>query len=206
MEINTINALFALVLLWPPTYLFISSRTRRRIRRAQGKGGDTFPLVRLALTWQNWFDLARGLAGSWLLYNQSFSVDPEMENAEYLTPAILAAVLLVGAVFQVLYYRRKWYCFSPLFYLVGVTFGILVWWIALYGLLAGLFFVGLLRHAIVFLAAMAATIGISGFLIMGFEPEWATACALLLLPIILSLILRRDLMPVVRKQAAAEDQ
>ncbi len=190
--------LIAGILLGTPVYLFLSSDILQRVFNTQG--ADGFLLSRLAATWQNWMDLLRAFAGAWLLSRQVFVLDPAWDEGVYVKFAVVGGILAAGVAVQVVYYSRHIYCLCPVFYLAGVSFGLVDWWIALYGLLAGLFFGAIANSTEAFFLSMAITIAIAGYFFHGISPEWVVACVLLVLPVSIALSIHESLISVIRRR------
>ncbi len=184
--------------MWTPVYLFFSEDLRERVLDTQGSNG--LPLRRIFATWQHWLDLARGFLGSWLLYHHTFVFDPDLENGLFIEYGVIGVVLAAGVAAQVFYYRRALYCLGPVLYLVGTSFGILDWWIALYGLLAGLFFGGISNSSTAFFFFASGTVAAVGFLFLRIDFEWLLGSGLLLLPVVLAFSAQEGLVMATRRR------
>ncbi len=193
----------SVILLWTPVYLFFSSDIRDRIVDTQGSNG--LPLLRIAATWQNWLDLLRGFVGSWLLFHHTFHFGPGLENGQYYMLALVGAILVVGVSIQVVYFRRHLFCLCPVFYLAGLSFGLVDWWMALYGLLAGLFFGGISNSSTLFFCFSAGTLAVAGYLFRGIDVGWLLASGTMLLPVVFSLSVQESLVAAMRRRALNEE-
>lgn len=203
MGILILPLIGSFLLLWIPAHLFYSAELRDRVLDTHGSNG--LPVTRLLPVWQNWMDLIRGFAGAYLVYRLSFPLERELGETYYYELVAIAGILAIAVAFQVVYYRNHLYCVSPVFFLVGVSFGVVDWWIVLYGVAAGLFVGRTINASEAFFIGMAATIGAISFVFHGVDPGWLIACAVLVLPVVISLTCQESLVAVIRRRTAASD-
>ncbi len=196
MNFSLLPLLGAIILLWTPGYLFFTARIRDRVLDTHGSNG--LRLQRIAMTWQHWMDGVRGFAGAYLLYNHAFLLERALRDAFLWEFGSLTAILAVAVVIQVIYYHRHVYCLSPIFFLLGILFALFTWWIIIHGIIAGLVFGRLANTSEAFFTIVAVVIAVLGYFIEDFQLEMGLVCALLLLPIVVSLLAKENLVVALR--------
>ena len=194
MRFDPLFLLMAILVLWTPGHLFYTAAMRERVRSVHGSNG--LPVGRLLLTWQNWLDGVRGFCGAYLLYEHTFPLERMLGDYSYFWElGALGFVLLAGICFQVLYYqiRCHLYALAPVFFLIGISFAMVDWWIVLFGMVPGLIFGRIINFSEAFFAIMAVVIGIFGYVFHGIDFEVYLICTLLVVPIIVSFLINENL-------------
>lgn len=111
----------ALLCLWLPSTVVAPSSVRTGLRaRARRKRDGLRSLIRSKL---NWFDAARAILGTWLLFEHVAFLRP-LPGAEELASVLLGikfAVLLIGTIVQTLWFDDETRVIGPLFYLSGLA-------------------------------------------------------------------------------------
>lgn len=198
MRIEVPYLLVALALLWIPLPLSLWATRNYRVGRVSRV--TTLGMFR---AWQNWVDLARAGAGTWLLLNHALhvqSTDPWMlSQVVYLKAGILGAALLLHTVrlgSGVMFY-------APLFFLSGVTvvlpgwqpggFAVLFAWCLALGMKQPGFFV----------PALAAAVMLGGYFLAGVNTWLLLNIALIVLPTGLALLFNRKPLFVSREKGSS---
>ncbi len=197
MEVSLIYLIGSLVLLWMPGYLYLTREGRERVSDSYGSNG--LPLSRIVLAWQNWMDAARGIAGAYGLTHLAIALDSGVRETYYYGFAGVGVVLAIAIVMQVVYIRRHVFCLSPIFFVSGMIFVLVDWWIALYAVVVGLFFGRIINSSEGFFFCAAATVAVFGYLFHGIDIEWMLTSGLLFLPIVCSLTAQESLVVVIRR-------
>jgi hypothetical protein len=138
----------ALVLLWlPRQWLRLGKRSAKSSKAARGKsarknaGKDEPPFkessskLKVAFTKpRNWIDLFRAMVGGFTVWVMCFQmVDTDNWVAAYHLDIITKSTVLVLAVLiQTLRYNGKFSFVAPVFFLVGLSFGLMGWLSALF--------------------------------------------------------------------------
>ncbi len=190
MEYELWPLIGSIVLLCVPSYLFFTSRIRRRVTESQPSSG--FPLRGVVLTWQNWLDLARGYGGAYLIFNLTFPLERRAETY-FQELGIVAGILALGLMLNTYYRRRHLYCLAPAFMVVGISMVLYDWWIVLYGALAGLVIGRVTNSAEAFLITTGVIIGAFGYFVGGISLMLLLTCALTVLPIVYAFTTKRGL-------------
>lgn len=155
---------------------------------------------------RNWVDFVRAAAGAVAINYACFSV--ELGAAKSLAPKIFAlkGVLLVLAVMvQVIRLESRVRLVAPIFFVLGLSFGLIGWKPALFAFVAVWIFNRVLPSAGVFLIAAASFQVVFGMLLArGLFVYQLLSAGLAFLPLILSGMLKRPLVqlnkPSRRKQ------
>ncbi len=217
MKIDLIQFLFALLLLWFPRQWLrlggkvIRFRSRRNRRysesgRSREPGDQTVRFGEEVRKDKNFIDFFRAAVGGVALVGWEGAVDPSLQALEprvddsiHWIYWVILGVLLIGVLVQTFRYEGRFSLFPALFYLSGLS-------IALSGLSAALFALILvwainlaLPSALAFLTVYALLLMVFGVLFVGMEPLPVFAALLCFLPALLSLLLRRSLVPFTKK-------
>ena len=148
------------------------------------------PLAGVLRAWQNWFDLLRAAAGCWLLLEHAVVLDAK--PAAELTPGFLirAGVLAAGILAQSIRVPSLT-VFVPAFYLTGIALVLPGWATGAFAaVFAWAFAIGS-RQFIFHSCALAFALGVGGFFLVGLSLKLELACALMLLPLLAAVLLRR---------------
>ncbi len=191
MEYNLWPLVGAVLLLCTPSYLFFTSRVRRRIVELALSGG--FSLLGIARPWHNWLDLARGFGGAFLLYHHVFELDPQAE--EYMKElGVVAGVIAFALLLNTYYKKRKHlYCIAPIFLVTGIAMVTFDWWIVLYGVVAGAVLGRLSDSPEIALIVMGLVVGAFGYFFAGLSLMLLLTCALIVLPVVYAFTTNRNL-------------
>ena len=194
MSFDPLFLLMAVFILWIPGYLFYTADMYERVHNVHGSNG--LPVGRLLITWQHWLDGVRGFCGAYLLFEHTFPLERALaDHSYYVELGVLGCILLVGICAQVLYYQIQChlYALAPVFFLIGISFAMVDWWIVLFGMVSGLIFGRMINTSEAFFVIMAVVIGVVGLVFLGLNFEVYLVCALLILPVILSFLIHENL-------------
>jgi hypothetical protein len=194
MNIQWIWLLISLALLFPPPLL--TGELRRNLISA--RRNETIGTVSMLHPWQNWLDLFRAGAGTWLLAYFSITGDPS-KGADSKPALAVLGVLSAAVLFQVLRFNlqaergeHRLQVVAPVFYLCGVS-------AVLGGVLSGgfavgagwLFAVGTKKPAFL-LPVMAFALLAAGYL-FGISLPLVNAIALIAIPFAIAFATRKRL-------------
>jgi hypothetical protein len=219
MNVHLPLLLLAIALLWfPRQWLRLGATllTRRR-RRPPGRGQEPWntrepgdPRVNTRKEFgrfRNYVDLLRGAAGA-LLLSGGFGFASCLQAAPgasrtifYQVLALRAAILLVGLLIQTLRWNKERLTFfPPIFYLAGLSFGMLKPWAALAAFLLIWAFNAGIGNAQGFLTIYAILMMVFGSVFAGGRDNSAMYVSFLcFLPVLLSLLCNRPLVVLSRK-------
>ncbi len=159
--------------------------------------------------WRNWIDLARAAVGGVVLTRVGMRLveDDVLTNEGGLV--VLGAVLLIGVLVQTFRMEGRLTLFAPIFFVQGLAFGTIGWlpallaWIGAWGLSP------VLPSPAVFLAIFAGIAFCLGTLLGGDMERSLVLVLVALVPVVLSVLLKRRLtsslnkkLKVVRESAA----
>lgn len=172
----------ALVLLFFPPSLWLSRSAKRHLSQP-GTAGE-FGLLRGFRAWQNWADLVRGYAGTYLLLNHAFEPPEEMDwNLLGWKAGILLFALLIQTVRR---YRKRSYFLAPIFFLWGITLVIVGPLLAFYGILASVLVAGVAENLEWKLPVMAVVIGAAAYLLSSIGPMLYVNLVAIVFPLIVT--------------------
>lgn len=124
--------------------------------------GD-FKLVRGMQTWQNWVDLVRGGAGTYLLVHHALRAP---EGEEWTRFGWILGIILISLLLQTIRrYRQKTFFLAPVFFIWGLTFVMAGPLLALYGILPSILVANVATNLELKLPIMAVIIGVAALLI-----------------------------------------
>ena len=200
---------FALVLLWLPRQwlrlvsLRGSSRGRPLRARTDREPGDISVRIGEELgKSRNWVDLLRAVAGSIAICRWgTFAVGHDATRATlHLAFALKATVLVLGLLIQTLRFEGRFSLFAPLFYVLGLSFGLIDWKPALFAVIS-IWAVNLvLPSAAVFLFVFGGLATCFGLSFPGSERnDTLLLTALAMLPVLLSVLSKRRLAQFTKK-------
>jgi len=194
MEIKWPYFIAALVLLLPPMP-FSSALMKAFLslgRRGMVKPG---PALRL---WQNWADLVRAALGGWLLIDAFDAPGRPEPDAETKVAALEAGVLVVAVLVQSVRFYRGPLLFGPVFYLGGLA-SVLGGELdkgnfqGLFALVVGWLFALAGKNLRYQLPAMLLALAAAGY-VLGFKPPLLIGTALILVPLVVSVLFRKALL------------
>ncbi len=209
MTIDYTYLVFALVLLWLPRQwlrlisLRGSSRGRPLRARVDREPGDISVRMGQELgKSRNWVDLLRAVAGSYAICRWgTFAVEHDASRATlHLVFGLKAAVLVLGLLIQTLRFEGRFSLFAPLFYVLGLSFGLMDWKPACFAVIS-IWAVNLvLPSASVFLFVYGCLVTCFGLSFPGSEhDETLLLAALAILPVLLSVLSKRRLAQFTKK-------
>ena len=147
---------------------------------------------------RNWLDLARAAAGAGAINYACFSI--ELGASKSLVPKVFAlkVVLLVVAVMvQSIRLGSRGRLVAPIFFVLGLSFGLIGWKPALFAFVAVWIFNRILPSAGVFLIAAASfQVGFGMLLARGLFVYQLLSAGLAILPLILSGMLKHPLVQI----------
>jgi hypothetical protein len=201
----------ALVLLWLPRQWLRLGRlgNRKRGRKAQEWSPQRERLpgdvaVRIGEEFskpRNWLDFLRSFTGGAAVGGTLFvgtaiftMTDPKPErDAVLLVFALKAFILLVGLLIQTLRLEERITLFAPLFYIQGLSFGLIGYKAALLALIATWALNAALPSAAVLLLVFGTICACLGMVLDANHADLGLAVALIFLPGLLSLLMKRRL-------------
>lgn len=189
MKIHWAAFLVSVILLWPPVPL-TPPELRRMLMNPRRQ--DQLRLWNLLGLWQNWVDLIRAVAGTFILVHIAVTINPDGENGAIKTAIVYGAVLAIGVVSQCIRSDREVHLFAPIPYLIGLTLvlsnydqgGFAIFVGTLLGLSA--------KKPSVFLPSMLLALAMSALIIDRSLPILVN-CALIALPLFLGIIVPQRL-------------
>jgi hypothetical protein len=189
MKIHWLYLLLGLALLLPPIPFPANIRRTLRRRNAANLGAA----VRL---WQNWADLARAAFGVYVLMELAIVVDSSSSpGAEFSALALKAAVLGLVLLAQTIRMFHNVQFLAPVFYLCGLTLMLGGWqsWGGAFAVGVGWLFAVGGQNLSYQLPAMAVASAVAGY-VLGPTLPLMLNCALILIPLILSLLFKKRLL------------
>jgi hypothetical protein len=187
MTINWFFLLASAALLWWPTPLWLGSNFTRPDRNHQPRVADLF------LAWQNWVDLARSGAGAYLLRELSITVSSDAPQLETNALIIRGSILTVGLLLQIFGVRKDLFLLAPVFYLNGISLFLGDYASGGFAVTAGWMFALAGRNLRLQLPVMAVALPLGSFLLGGINSGSMLNFALVILPLLLSLLLQKSL-------------
>lgn len=189
MKIHWLYLLLALVLLLPP--IPFSMAFQKALHKLRRRDFDS-PLA-AAGHWQNWVDLFRAGLGVYLLSQWAIELDPEVPGADFKGLAFIATLLSLAVLVQTVRVLRSVQLVAPVFFLCGIT---LIWGDYLQGAFAvivGWVFAVGGKNLAFQLPTMAAALAAASF-VLGLRLTVFPICGLIVLPLVLSVLLRKRLL------------
>lgn len=174
-------------------------RARRRKPRASAEdhrerlpGDESLWMAEEFLKRRNWIDLARGVAGGYAVIYWSTHGTEGMPRL--LGLGVVAGITIIGLAVQTLRFEGRLAFYPPIFFLGGLSFGLVGWKVAFFAFIA-MWAVNLaLPSAAVFLFCYGGVVLILGVLFGAPRTQVVLAAGLALLPVLVSLLSRRRLM------------
>lgn len=189
MRVQWLYLLLSLALMLPPMpFSMAFQKGLLKLRRR-----DFSSAAAAALHWQNWADLFRAALGVYLLSQRAVIVDPEREGGDFRALAFVSTVLALVLLVQTVRVLRSVQLLAPVFFLCGIT---LIWGDQVQGAFAvavgWLFAIGG-KNLAYQLPAMAVALAAASF-VLGYTLPVFANCALIILPLVLSVLLRKRLL------------
>lgn len=183
MQIDWLFLLASLPFLFlPPTALYPSvAKERMSVLHDHG-----FPLEGMVFGWQNWFDLIRGLAGTFFLTSLAFSPAQHVEHGALIKLGITGVLLTLALVAQTVHFRKNIYLSAPIFFLWGMTAILVPAVPAAFAIVFSAALGRMFNHIDLKLLLLAALILTVGYLTEGFSPPIFLAGALAAFPVVLN--------------------
>jgi hypothetical protein len=188
MTVNWLYVLAALVLLLPP--LPFSTAQQKCLSSSRRRTAVT-PLAATRV-WQNWVDLIRAAAGTWLLSNGVQSA-PDVDMArlsESVTEGLLLGAALTLQTIRMMNHHLRFV--APVFFLCGVTLVLGGWPQGIFAVGASWLFAIASHNMMYHLPGMAGAL-LMGGLVLGMSLPLALNCGLILAPVVLALLLKKRL-------------
>lgn len=186
------------LLLIPGSLLFPTAAKERLL----GLHSSEFRIEKMLVTWQNWLDLLRALAGTYFLLNSPILIDAVEEHGVLIKGGIVGPVLIAAVVAQTLHRRRFFYLTAPVFFMWGITVVMAGLIPAIFAILFSTILTRLLNHVELKFPMLAVLAGGVGYLLNGFSPNLAMACAVIPIPLILAYVSMDTLLCFSRDLAA----
>jgi hypothetical protein len=192
----------ALLLLWLPPSLMLAAKARRRL--SHERTASEFGFWRGALQWQNWVDLARGYAGTYLIHHYAMSSDEDVRWEVFgLSAGILVVALMVQTIRR---YHGRTYFLAPVFFVWGMAFVLAGPLLAFYGIAAGWLVAVVARNAEWQLPVTAAVVGGVGYLTAGLSPGLLIAVVLIAFPVLVAFCGRGHMVFLMRDQTSPDNK
>ena len=205
---------FALILLWFPRQWFRNGgsviptpRLRRRPAMQDHDPRD------LSLRWReeffkfrNWMDVARGAVGSWAVVSMCFDTTPDAaKSTDVLILVLKALVLVIAVIIQTTRReRREITLVAPVFFVMGLSFGLVGTLAALFACLMVWTLNRALPSAGIFLCVFAGLQVCFGYVLASAPlPMLLLAAALGWIPVLLSAVTRRRLERIARGSSSS---
>jgi hypothetical protein len=155
---------------------------------------------------RNWLDLFRSIAGSICLTEYCFGAGPNPPPtlAEQILGA-QAGILVIAMLFQLFRLKRQSVLFAPIFFLLGLTVGLVGYesaffaWIMIWAVNV------VLPGPASFLFTYAAVVGGFGAVFVGKSKLMMLMCGLSCFPLLVSVMARRRLMHFTKKEKTPSD-
>lgn len=187
MMVNWLYVVAGLVLLLPP--LPFSPAQQKCLSSSRRRTAVT-PLAATRV-WQNWVDLLRAAAGTWLLANGVQS-QPDVDMAR-LNEAMTEGFLLgAGLALQTVRMMGHIKFLAPVFYLCGVTLVLGGWPQGAFAVGASWLFAVAGQNMLYHLPGMAGALLIGGA-VLGLSLPLAMNCGLIIAPVIVASLLKKRL-------------
>ena len=189
MKIHWLYLLVAVALLLPP--IPFPADIRKTLRRRNVT--DLWAAARL---WQNWVDLIRAALGVYILTELAVVVaDSNKAGAEFNALALRATVLGLVLLTQTIRMFRNVQFLAPVFYLCGLTLmlGGMQSWSGAFAVGVGWLFAVGGQNLSYQLPAMAVAVAVA-CPVLGPRDPLMVNCALILIPLILSLLFKKRLL------------
>lgn len=205
----------ALLLLWfPRSWLRFGQTERTGHRRKKGQalasdgerqtGDQSLWMKEEFAKRRNWLDLLRGIAGGVAIY--VVAIDPAAEASPELARSVFwikTAVLVTAVMAQSLRFEGRVTLFPPVFFITGLAFGVLGLKPAAFALITVWALNLVLPSPAAFLAVYAFLAAIYGILLGNDVRAALLSAALSLLPVVLSVLLRRRLLQLNKRSRLA---
>lgn len=194
---------FALILLWFPRQwlrngaaVIPTPKFRRRVVKDHDPRDLSLRWREEFFKFRNWVDVFRAMIGSWAIMAGCF--DLADDAPKYIGPVILliqAAVLLAGVVIQTMRYERgEFTLVAPVFFVMGLGFGIVGWLAALFACVMAWTLNRALPSAGYFLCVLGGLQACFGYVLQSASPVMAVLMTgLSIIPVVLSAVTHRRL-------------
>ena len=189
MKIHWLYLLVAVALLLPP--IPFPADIRKTLRRR-----NVTNLWAAAKLWQNWADLARAAFGVYVLMELAIVVDSSSPpGVDFYALVLKATVLGLVLLTQTIRIFRNVQFLAPVFYLCGLTLMLGGWqsWAGAFAVGVGWLFAVGGQNLSYQLPAMAVAAAVASYVLGPFLPLMLN-CALILIPLILSLLFKKRLL------------
>lgn len=156
---------------------------------------------------RNWIDLVRAAAGGIAVKEFAFGLaDGSNGHAAHQVFLWQATVLVIAVLLQTVRYEIKLSLFPPIFFLIGLSFGLCGPEAAIFALVLVCAFNAMLPNPAAFLGIYAVILAGFGFLYYGghMGDIRLLSCALFLLPVVISVLARHPLVLFAKKAVAVE--
>ena len=198
MEMHAFYLVLALVVMLPPLPFYgevrrtlSSSRRNARVNAAA-----------TARVWQNWVDFIRAAFGAYLLKQWTTLADAQAPGSEEKHVLITALILSIVLLVQTVRILRNVQLLAPIFYLCGLTLVFGGWAQGAFAVAVGWLFAIGGKNLAYQLPAMAVALAAAGY-VLGLGTPLLLNCALIFLPLVLSLLFRRRLLVAAANSAMA---
>lgn len=196
MTIHWLPFLGALVLLLLPP--FVPAEIAHRL--APNRRPPSAKLPGLLRVRANWVDLLRAFAGTYLLAQFAFTIDPKSTNGDLLALLLKAGVLAAGVVLQTVRWRAEPVFLAPVLYLTGVTVWLPGYAAGGFAMFAGWMFAAGGKSAHLVLPVAAAAVAAGGYLLNANLMLLAVNAGLLVLPYVIGYLFEKPLFLVVKER------
>lgn len=220
MNINWLQYSLALLLLWTPRqwlrvgvlFKLKSSRSRSADSAAvEREPGDLSVRFRDEFKkFRNYVDFLRAAIGGVAIMGGIAGLKPSLQlaadSAEWFGRLVIAAqfaVLLIGVLLQSFRFEKRATMYPPIFYLSGLSFGLIGWGPAIFALVLIWAFNTTLPGPTAFLFIYAVLAGLFGWLLASDITQVVFAVVLIFAPVLISLLTKRRLVHFVKKTKAA---
>ena len=194
MTFNVPFFLAAVALLWLPLPFFSRKDqaygTRGRVVAATVPG--------LFKAWQNWTDLFRSAAGTFMLLGFAVGVDPESGQAGQ-AEILKHGILLVGVLLQTFRFNSGQTFLAPLFYLTGLTVILPGYTVGGFAVVVAWAFAGGMKDPRFLLPVMVVALGVAGYFLSGLSRVVLLDLGLLVTPLFLALLFQKRLVFISRE-------
>lgn len=195
MRIELSYFVAALALLWIPLPLGLWATRNYRVGRLNRV---TMPGVIKA--WQNWMDLLRGGAGTYLLLH--YALEPA-SGEPWLASRVVylkAGILVAAVLFHTVRFGQGPMFYAPLCFLTSVTLVLSGWQSGSFAVLFAWCLAFGVKKPGFFLPALAATAALGGYFLSGLNTWLLLNLGLILLPMGLALLFNKRLLFVSREK------
>lgn len=215
MHANFVQLIPALLLLWLPRQTLrglsnqigkLRGHTRRsetnakKVRSRREPGDSSVKITEEFKKLRNYIDLARAIAGAWLLLNGALVMEDGSNAHTLVALGIQASLLAVAVLSQTIRFDGKASLFAPTFFITGLVVIVGGWPHALFGVLLAWVFSIVLPNPGSFLLMMCVTVYAFGYGFAGLtNPNTLLSCLLIMIPASISFLLRKPLTVVNRR-------